>query len=365
MKRVLVVHQYRPPGSFQDRQRGPMYAPLFEEAGFQPSFIGRHPMPMLSGARSRLQVLLAESLLIKALNRIRDRILTPINDRRVLSKARKADVIVLVKTDSPSLVDRLRRRTKARLVYDLADSIWRDGAGKTRPDLLAMLSKPHALTIDNGFALGFARTLGPEVHLWPSAAYVEEFDARRAMSRRDRDGRLVIGWIGSHTTVPNLYLVVEAIEDIARKYPAVEVRLLGIPPGHEILRRFEHARVSTRSTYSTREMIDEVLAMDIGLYPMFDLEDSGMHGTTKGVIYMAGGAVVVASPVHDVATLVKDGQNGLLAEGRRQWATALDRLISDAALRSHLRETALVTARSRGSLAACFAAMRPALGPDG
>lgn len=362
MKRLLVVQQYRPPGSFQDRQRGPMYAPLLRKAGFEPRFIGRHPMPPLQAPEGRIARAVSRSLAVRAFGLARDRLVTPMSDAQILALAPRFDVILLVKVDSPAFVRRLRQRTKARLVYDLADSIWRAGPGKTRPDVLDMLRSVDAITVDNAFGMAFARQLGPPVHEWPSASYVEAFDAARASSRRDKDGKVVLGWLGSHTTVSNLYLILESLEDIAKRHPHVEVRLLGVPAAHDLLGRFERVRATSRSMYSTEDMVREVLDMDIGLYPMYDLEDCAMHGVTKGVIYMAGGAVVVASPIGDCRNLVEEGVNGFLASGRQAWTDRLDLLVRDTGLRARLRQSALDRMRTAYSLESCFVSMRPALG---
>jgi glycosyltransferase involved in cell wall biosynthesis len=360
MKRVLVVHQYLPPGGFQDRQRGPMYAPLFREAGYDVTFVGRHPIPHLQEAHGRVARALKSTVALKAWGRARDHLVTPLSDARILAIAGRFDVIVLVKVDSPALVRKLRARTQARLVYDLADTIWRDGDGEDE-GVLEMLRSVDAITVDNSFGLAFAKRLGPPVHLWPSAAYVEEFDRRRAASRRGKDGRIVLGWLGSHTTVSNLFLALESIEDVSKRHPEVDVRLVGVPPGHEVLRRFERSRVTSLDMYSTAEMVDEVLGMDIGLYPQYDLDDAAMHGTTKGVIYMAGGATVVASPIADVAKLVEPGRTGALARGRDEWTTRIEELVTDASLREKLNAAALAKVRERHSLRACFDSMRPAL----
>ncbi len=41
-------------------------------------------------------------------------------------------------------------------------------------------------------------------------------------------------------------------------------------------------RVTTLPFYSQEEMIREILRMDIGLFPLFDVEDSRARGILKG-----------------------------------------------------------------------------------
>jgi glycosyltransferase involved in cell wall biosynthesis len=358
MKRVLVVHQHRSPGSYQDRSRGAIYEPSFRAAGFEVRFVGRHPYPFVP--RTRLGTALGRSLAVKAVERLRDRAFTPISDARIRNMARHFDAIILIKVDSPNLVRSLRR-TGARLVYDLCDQVWKDGRGKIRQDVLAMFGSVDAITVNSGSALEFAQQFGPPVHMWPEAAYIEAFDALRHKSPRDRDGTVVIGWIGSPSTVPNLWLVLEALEEVGRRHPEVRLRLVGVPPNHDILRRFEDIRVSSRSSYDQESMVDEVLGMDIGLYPMFDIEESRVHGLGKALIYMAGGAVVVGSPVRDRKHLIEQGETGFLADGRKEWTETLHRLVTDAKLRARVRDAALKQVRATNSLERSFEALRPLL----
>ena len=108
-------------------------------------------------------------------------------------------------------------------------------------------------------------------------------------------------------------------------------------------------------------MVREVLDMDIGIFPLFDVEDSRVRGFLKALIYMSGGAAVVASPMGAVPQLIADGVNGLLASTRHQWIQALDRLVSNPALRRNLADSGLKTARYDYSFENSFRALCTAL----
>ncbi|MDP9320006.1 MAG: glycosyltransferase family 4 protein [Chloroflexota bacterium] len=361
MTRVLVVLKYAPPGSPQDQQRGQVYGPSFRAAGIDVRYVARYPMwamgraqtltrsaqPLSSGPRSRLT------------SRVR-RVFDTVNDRRILAAARESDIVFVVKADSPELLRALRETTRARLVYDLADV--RVGDPRESAAMAEMLRDVDAITVDNPVALEYARSFGKPVHLFPPLAYVERSAELRASSRRGRDDRVVIGWIGTPSTTSNLYQVIEALEDVSRAHPAVELRLLGVPAGHELVGRFEHVRVTCRSTYDSETMIREVLDMDVGLFPQYDLQQAAMHGVTKALIYMGGGAAVVASPVGEVARLIRDSDNGLLAVGRSDWAAKIGGLVADPALRARLAEAGLRSVRDTNSIERCFAHLRDALG---
>lgn len=361
MTRVLVVLKYAAPGSPQDQQRGRVYAPSFRAAGINVRYVARYPMwamgraqaltrsarPLSSGSRSRLT------------SRVR-RAFDSVNDRRILAAAREVDVVFVVKADSPELVRALRATTAARIVYDLADV--RAGDPRESATIAEMLQHVDAITVDNAVALEYARSFARPVHLFPPLAYVERSAELLAFSRRRRDDRVVIGWMGTPSTTSNLYQVIEPLEDVARTHPELELRLLGVPAGHELVGRFEHVRATCRPDYDSETMVREVVDMDIGLFPQYDLEQAAMHGVTKALIYMGGGAAVVASPVGEVARLIRDGDNGLLAVGRADWAARIGGLVADPALRARLADAGLRSVRETNSIERCFAQLRGALG---
>jgi glycosyltransferase involved in cell wall biosynthesis len=359
--RVLVVLKYASPGSPQDQQRGHIYAPLFRAAGVDVRYVARYPMWAMGRGQSliRSPQPVTAGLRSGASRRVRSAF-DRLSDRRVLAAAREADVVFLVKTDSPGLVRELRDTTHARLVYDLADTRRHDD--RESADIEAIASHVDAITVDNRVALDYAARFGKPVHLFPPLSYVERFDEVRASSRRGREGRIVIGWIGTPSTTSNLYQIFDALEDVSRTHEMVQLRLLGVPATHEILGRFEHVRATVRTSYDADAMVREVVDMDVGLFPQYELRQAAMHGVTKGLIYMGGGAAVIASPVGEVAHLIQDGDTGYLATGRSEWVAKMDSLVTDPALRARMADAALRSIRDATTVERCFAHLRSALG---
>src|SRR5207253_185876 len=108
-------------------------------------------------------------------------------------------------------------------------------------------------------------------------------------------------------------------------------------------------RVSCRPAYDAEDMIREVLDMDIGLFPQYDAEHAALHGVTKGLIYMGGGAATVASPVGEVTRLIRDGENGLLAADRMEWVDKIGSLVVDPGARSRIADAGLHSVRDTNS----------------
>jgi glycosyltransferase involved in cell wall biosynthesis len=358
--KVLVVMKFAPPGSAQDQQRGTMYEPLFRAAGIDVQYVSRYPMWAMDRSKSLIRSAQPVSAGVRsaASARVR-RTFDALSDRRIVRLAAAADVVYLVKTDSPQLVRAIRRATPARIVFDLADIRLHDPVDLAATQDIAQ--HVDAITVDNEAARAYAARFGKPVHLFPSAGYVERFDEQRSSSRRGTDGRVVLGWMGTPSTTSNLYLIFESLEDVFKNHQQLELRLLGMPMTHELLGRFEHVRATVVPRYDATAMVREVLRMDIGLFPQYDLEHAAWHGVTKAVVYMGGGAAVIASPISETAKLVRDGETGMLAAGRAEWTAKLDQLVRDAALRQRVADAGLRQVRGSHSLPSCFARFREAL----
>jgi glycosyltransferase involved in cell wall biosynthesis len=259
-------------------------------------------------------------------------------------ESRRHDLVYTSKLLSYRLLTRLRRP----IVYDFGDAVWLDPGVKRFNDMLAFVDE---VTTDNEITASHVRRFNPRCTMIPDPCQVETFDRRRGHVRAE-DGKVLIGWIGTPKSAENLELIRPVLERIGERYPHVQLRLLGI--GADFA---PFARIPTiaRRTYDETTMVDEVLRMDIGLFPLFDNESSVTRGVTKAAIYMAGGTAVVASPVGLNATFIEDGVTGMLAEG--DWEEKLARLIEDAPLRRRIAAAALEKVRRELSLESSVAAL--------
>lgn len=356
MKRVLFVLEG---AGIQEVVRGKMYRPLLEARGVEAAYVSRRPVTPgshLAGGQSRWARALSSSLEWRGWQFISDRVGTRFNHSRIAHMAAACDVIVLVKVRSLSLVQEIRRRFRGRLVYDMGDALWLPNHAAMYPDLEAILKSVDCVTTDNEFALSEARRYNSHVALWPPTSQVELFDEVRSLYPKSQtsDRPVVLGWIGTPSTAFHLYHIWEVLEELFSKEDGVQLRLVGVGDDAGRVPPFEGVRYSTRPRYSSEDMVTEVLGMDIGLFPMFDVADAHVRGVLKALVYMAGEAAVVCSPRGECKTLIRDGENGFLANTHEEWLEKLTLLIRHSALRKRLAACGLATVRSRYSLQQSF-----------
>ena len=283
-------------------------------------------------------------------------VLAMVSEFFIIRAAKQADVVYMSKVSSLRLIQKLRAGTGASLVLDFGDAVW---IKLTRFDELLRLV--HYVTTDNEYTAAYVRQFNSRCTVVPDCAQVEWFDKKRSTVRAKTGRTLTIGWIGSRKTAHNLFALWEALEQLCARYDHLRVRLLGVSDDSPYLPPFEKVRYSCLALYSQARMIDEVMAMDIGVFPLHQVEASVVRGVLKATVYMAGGIPVVCSPVGQCVDLINDGVNGFLASSIHEWEQKLGRLIEDRDLRQRIGSAGLETVRRDFSLEQGFSVLRGVL----
>jgi len=267
-----------------------------------------------------------------------------VNGIRLLHVAPEYDAIYLQKVTSQLLVSELRKRTTARIVLDVVDALWSDSSDVH--GLEETIKLADAVTTDNEYTAEWLRKHQPECTVIPDSPQLEAFDELRSKPRvRADSGTLTLGWIGSRSTVFGLYAAWEALERLFERHGHLHLRIVGAGYDPRLLPPFAKVKYSVVPSYDQRQMIEEVLAMDIGLFPLHDVEDSVTRGILKACIYWAGETAVVASAIGQAVDVIQDGENGMLAHSPAEWLEKLDRVVSDPGLRLRLSAAGLETVR--------------------
>ncbi len=140
---------------------------------------------------------------------------------------------------------------------------------------------------------------------------------------------LVVGWIGSPSTVKFLIPLLPVIAHLAQTV-SVEFLIIGASVD---LATYPFAR---NVQWREETEVEEIEKFDIGVMPMPDTAWERGKCAYKLIQYMACGKAVVGSPVGMNVDVVQDGINGLLASTPAEWLAALTHLLSDEALRNSM-----------------------------
>jgi len=291
---------------------------------YRPGFVGRKMLEVLRGVAARL---------------------------RVLRDLPRFDAVFLVREAAPigpPVVERLLARRGVPVVYDFDDSIYLPNTSgvnrifaplKWAPKIRTICGLVHHVTVGNDHLRRFAERHARGVSVLPTTIDVERFLPRSPHRSGDR---VVIGWMGSETTLPHLLMIQGALRTLSGRRPfvlhVVSTRDVAIPG------------VDVRSTRWTAEgEVRDLQSFDIGIMPLPD--DAWTRGKcgTKLLLCMGVGVAGVASPVGVTTAIVEDGVNGFLAKTDDEWVDKLTALIDSATLRTSLGAAARRTVEARYS----------------
>jgi glycosyltransferase involved in cell wall biosynthesis len=150
------------------------------------------------------------------------------------------------------------------------------------------------------------------------------------------DGPPVIGWSGSHSTLPHLDALRPVLQELSRRRP-FRLLVVGSPEY-----RIQGVESSSRPWRAEREL-EDLHEMDIGIMPLPSDPWTSLRSHLKVRQYMGVGLPSVASPIGVNRGLIQHGVNGYLAASEDEWLWCLTRLLDDPELRCDMGSKARTT----------------------
>lgn len=284
---------------------------------------------------------------------------------KVLAGWRRYDVIYMQRElfpFGPPVVERWLKRRGARLVFDLDDALFIGKPSRYNPLATWLRSPGKTYEI---FALCDLVMAGND-HLRDTARkYAARAETLEVAEDTDRitmhppatnDDGVVIGWLGSKTTVKYLRLIEPALREVCARYPFVRIAVMG---GGE----FDLPGLPVEQLdWSLEGELAALAAFDIGVMPL-PLEDwsKGKSGG-KARTYMAAGLPAVCAKIGYNTELIDDGETGFLALNHDDWVEKLSALIEAPELRQRIGEAARAEVMARFPLRGQAQAMLKLLG---
>ncbi|MEA2063533.1 MAG: glycosyltransferase family 4 protein, partial [Gemmatimonadota bacterium] len=223
-------------------------------------------------------------------------------------------------------------------VYDFDDAVYLPNVAEPNrligrlkcPGKAEWIIRGSRVTVAGNACLAeYAKKTGARnVQVVPTALDTGRFVPPEKQWNRDT---VVIGWIGSPTTIVFLEPFRKVIQRLTERFGSgVEFRIVGgtlaepLPAGVRCVE------------WSLETEVEQLQSFDIGIMPMPDNEWTRGKCAFKAIEYLAVGIPAVCSPVGMNRQVVAEGVNGFLPEDDQAWHEALCRLVEDKDLRRRL-----------------------------
>lgn len=189
-----------------------------------------------------------------------------------------------------------------------------------------LMAKAACVVAGNGYLAQRAYEAGArKVELVPTVIDLDRYAVALNEKALAAGSVLRVVWIGSPSTVRYVSLIADALKELAKRH-AFELHVIGGAV------QIDGVNVQT-VTWSEATEVESIAACDIGIMPLPDSPFERGKCGYKLIQYMACGLPIVASPVGVNEEIVRQGQNGFLADTQEQWVAALAQLLSLSDLR--------------------------------
>jgi len=249
----------------------------------------------------------------------------------------------------PPFIEWLFFRIKKPIIFDFEDAIYLPRKNpvsnffKNPGKFFKIVRMSEHILVCNDYLKDFLSRYNPRVTTIPTPIDIEKFQPLAVQRNRERED-VIIGWIGTHTTLPCLLMLKDLFKRLAQKYK-ITVKIVGA--GEDV--KIDGVEVINEE-WTLYGEIESFKSIDIGVYPLPDNEWSKAKTPFKTIQYMSVGVPCVVSAVGENISIVKDGVNGFLVRTETEWIEKISRLIEDSDLRREIGLNGRRTVEERYSL---------------
>lgn len=268
--------------------------------------------------------------------------------------------------DAEALVQQIRER-RMGLIYGLDDNLldlhrdrpWLDTGAETRKVIRYFLRQADRAVVSTQYLAERVASLAGDVCVIPNALDERLFGEPKCLER-GKDGTGVIGYMGTHSHLDDLMLVLEPLRKFLRATGGRwEFQLVGISPDDRILRAFDGLRfkvLNAGDSYTYERFIPwarENLRWDIGIAPLVDSLFTRAKSDIKYLDYALLGIPGIYSALEPYKN-VPNGICGLLAENRGEaWMLALQKMSAESVYRESIRTESVSHVKATRILSRC------------
>lgn len=191
-----------------------------------------------------------------------------------------------------------------------------------------LIKLANSVIAGNQYLANYASQFNSNITIIPTCVDTNKYNPIDKSYDKDR---VVIGWSGSHTTIPHFELLLPVLEKIKQKFgEKIDFLVMGDPD-------FNYPPLKIKGiAWSESTEVQSLSKIDIGIMPLPNDEWSKGKCGFKGIQYMALGIPTIMSPVGVNTEIIQDNENGFLADTEEEWLKKLIILIENPKLREEI-----------------------------
>jgi glycosyltransferase involved in cell wall biosynthesis len=235
------------------------------------------------------------------------------------------------------------------IIFDFDDAIFLPSSSRTnsfierlkRPEKTAkIITMSKQIIAGNRYLADFALKFNKNVQIIPTSIDTDKFYPK-IKKRREK---IVIGWMGSFTTVDFIKEKEGIFIELSKRFSDVIFKIIG---GDF---RIEGLTNIISKPWSLDEEIEDLESFDIGIMPIPDNEWTKGKCGFKAILCMSKGIPCVCSPVGVNKEIIIDGKNGFLAVTKEDWIKKLSLLVENEELSRRIGADGRLTVEEKFSL---------------
>lgn len=232
----------------------------------------------------------------------------------------------------PLLAFLIMKVWRKRVIFEFDDAVWLPNVshsnrffGFLKPHRNAryLMRNSYCNVGGNRWLVEQAQKYHPHAVLLPTVVDTEK---AHAMSQNQEVEQAVVGWTGSHSTLPYLADLAPLLREVHARIPFRLIVISDLAPDFDFP---DLVHIPWRKSTEVQDLMN----MHIGLMPLPNEPWALGKCAFKLVQYMSLGIVPLASAVGANKDIVKHRENGLLVDRPEEWVNSLIHLLEDHAFR--------------------------------
>lgn len=215
---------------------------------------------------------------------------------------------------------------RKKIIFDFDDAIWLKNTSSTNSVISLFKRYRNAenvcawawkVSCGNDYLANHARTFNQNVIVNPTTIDTENLHNR---VRQFVDGKITIGWTGTHSTIKYLDSLVPILQKLETQFDFNFLVIADRQPDFQLKSLQFHS-------WNKQTEIDDLLKMDVGIMPLEDDKWANGKCGFKALQYMALGIPAIVSPVGVNTKIVDYGSNGWICNTPEEWEQTLKQIL--------------------------------------